>query len=419
MYELYDYQTEMVSAILTAFNRPKPHPFIAVAATAAGKSLVIADLCHKLDEPVLILQPNKEILEQNYNKLLSYGITDIGMYSASVGEKKIAKFTFATVGSIKDYSLFKHFKVAVIDECHQVSPKNANGMYNKLFAELGIKRIVGLTATPYRLENTYAGDGNGGTIYTGSILMLNRISKRPFFKEIVYKVEMKDLIQRGRLTQPVYHTIDVGVEELVMKKSMTSYTDESLERWGDNKLNNLANIAYDLDKKHKRVLIFCSSLRQCGRAVELLKSMGIYAEVLDGETPKKQRADLIDRFQTGRLKWVVNVGTMTTGFDCPPLDCVVLLRPTMSLALYVQMLGRCVRLDPADPYKTAHFYDYTGTVDKFGRAEEIRLAKEDGYKDMLVGEYGRIDRMALFSFEVKKDQFKKKDLSFNDLMAMI
>src|SRR5688572_14301226 len=100
MYSLRDYQIE-ASARAVRGLREEKYPFIIVAATGAGKSLIIADICHKINEPILILQPSKEILEQNYLKLLSYDSSiDAGIYSASKGRKEIAKFTFATIGSI-------------------------------------------------------------------------------------------------------------------------------------------------------------------------------------------------------------------------------------------------------------------------------------------------------------------------------
>lgn len=420
-YNLRPYQTGGVNAAIAAFLRGKP--FVIQAATGAGKSLIISEICHRLNQPVLILQPSKEILEQNYAKLKSYGIDDIGIYSASMNEKTIAKYTFATIGSIRNKPhLFKHFRHAIIDECHQVGIKNTSSMYNSFFREVGITNICGLTATPFRLENKFANTGQGTTVYTGCIQMLNRITRKPFFKSIEYKVEMMDLIEQGFLLKPEYHLQSTDLSELIVNGSGTNYTPESVERWSDAKLTMLNTIAQTADQRHKRVLVFCSSLRQCGRAVELLKAQGIHAEVLDGKTPKKQREDLIARFQDGRLKWVINVGTMTTGFDCPPLDCVILMRPTMSVALYIQIGGRCVRIDPNDKNKTAHIYDFTGTVDKFGRMETIRLGKEDGYKDTLISERGRIDNIALFSFEVKKEvkaPVVNKPVTYADLKSLI
>ena len=123
-YVLRSYQDEAVRKAIW-FMHNYDNPFVVLMATGAGKSLVIAEICHRLNEPVLILQPSKEILEQNYQKLLSYGVEDIGIYSASKNRKEVAKYTYATIGSIyKKPELFKHFKYVIIDECHLVNPKN-------------------------------------------------------------------------------------------------------------------------------------------------------------------------------------------------------------------------------------------------------------------------------------------------------
>ena len=118
-YELRDYQKASSNEAVRRLRTDAGKPFILVLATGAGKSLVIADICHQLDAPTLILQPSKEILEQNYAKLKSYGVENVSMYSASAGEKKISKYTYATIQSIyKKPELFKDFKYVILDECH-------------------------------------------------------------------------------------------------------------------------------------------------------------------------------------------------------------------------------------------------------------------------------------------------------------
>lgn len=419
MYTLRPYQEDLVRAGVEGFATGRP--FILQAATAAGKSLVIAELTKRLGKPMLVLQPSREILLQNYEKMMAYGIEDVKMFSASVGQKEVGRITLATVASIyKKPELFAHFEHAIFDEVHGYNAKKAGSMYRQFFKATNIKNVCGLTATPFRLENKFFDD-----TYTGCIKMLNRITKDSFFKNIAHKVEMADLIDQGFLTAPQYHSFEADLSELVVNSTGRDYTEESLERWGDSKLKNLATVAEMLEEKHQRVLVFCSSLRQSGRAVELLKACGIHAESLDGKMPAKQRADLIERFQDGRLKWVVNVGTMTTGFDCPPLDAVVLMRPTMSVPLYIQILGRCLRLDPNNAKKEAHFYDFTGTVAKFGKAETIRLAKEGGYMDCLMSEVGRLDNVPLFSFKVKNAKFKQlgqdrpKEITTDYLLSLV
>jgi DNA repair protein RadD len=139
----------------------------------------------------------------------------------------------------------------------------------------------------------------------------------------------------------------------------------------------------------------------------MLSDMGVGAALITGDTPPGEREDTVDEFRRGEIKHLVNVGVFTTGFDVPELDCIVLARPTMSLALYYQMVGRGVRIDPNNPTKMLRVYDFAGCVCKLGRVETIKLAKEDGWKDCVVSEVGRMDERPLFKFVVKKEMFKR------------
>jgi DNA repair protein RadD len=411
IYQLRDYQKESSNTAVARMRKLDGKPFILVLATGAGKSLVIADICHQLDEPVLIIQPGKEILEQNYGKLKSYGIEDIAMYSASVGQRNIAKFTYATIQSIHNKpELFKKFRHVILDECHQLNPKNENGMLTKFLKAIDCQSICGLTATPYRLSQKYFWE-NGMQFYTSHLKMINRIHPF-FFKSIVYKIETADLIEQGYLS-PILYRADKEVDMLGFEVNSTGadFTTESLENfWDDKRLQKMARIIQKIDEKCQRNLIFCSSLRQANRCRELLSRMEIVAEVVDGKTPMSERTRLVEGFKTGRFKHMINVGVFTTGFDVPELDCIVLARPTMSLALYYQMVGRGVRLDPARPDKKLRVYDLAGVVAKLGRVETIKVVKEDdGWKDKVVSEVGDMSEVPLFKFLVKKNMFTKKE----------
>lgn len=394
---------------LRTYNKP----FVLVLATGAGKSLVIADICHELDEPVLILQPSKEILEQNYAKLVSYGVKDVAIYSASLKSKEIGKYTYATIGSIRTKPEdFKHFKYVILDECHLLNPKNQGGMLTKFLNDIGCKNVCGLTATPYRLQQKYFYEGSD-MFYTAYLKMINRI--HPFFwKEIAYKLETGDLIEQGYLSPIVYRRdSSANMDELEPNTTGANFTPDSLERfWNDYRLRKMANVIQKIDKHCQRNLIFCSSLRQASRAAEMLAEMGIETMTVDGKTPMKEREELIARFRAGECRHMINVGVFTTGFDVPELDCVTLARPTKSLALYYQMVGRGVRLDPARPEKVLRVYDLAGVVTELGPVETIRVVKEgDGFKDMVESSVGRMDETPLFTYLVKNKPFKKKEVT--------
>lgn len=149
IYQLRDYQQKASDAAVRAFQSKSKSNGLLILPTGAGKSLVIADIASRLDGPLLVFQPSKEILEQNFAKLQTYGVVDCGVYSASVGCKDINRITFATIKSVMNHmSDFAHFKNVMIDECHYVNSKG--GQY-KDFIEAENRRVVGLTATPYRL----------------------------------------------------------------------------------------------------------------------------------------------------------------------------------------------------------------------------------------------------------------------------
>lgn len=412
-YTLRPYQREATDQALWHLQN-YGKPFVIQAATGAGKSLIIAELCKELDAPVLVLQPSKELLEQNYAKLMSYcegteGLNelDAGIYSASKKSKQIRKFTYATIGSIyKKPELFMDFKYVIIDECHQVNPKNLGGMYTSFLNAINCKNVCGLTATPYRLQQKYFKEDNR-LFYTSYLKMINRIHPF-FFKKIAYQIETKELIDMGYLCPITYRTDDVDWTQLQINTTGADFTEESLERfWSDKRLKKLAHTIQMIDKNCQRNLVFCSSIRQAQRAVDMLSDMGIGSALITGKTPAYEREDAVNQFRRGEIKHMINVGVFTTGFDVPELDCIVLARPTMSLALYYQMVGRGVRIDPANPKKVLRVFDFAGCVEKLGRVETIRVEKEppENFKDMVVSEAGVMTEIPLFKFLVKKKMF--------------
>jgi DNA repair protein RadD len=405
MYKLRDYQNE-ASRVAVRGLRMEKAPFIIQAATGAGKSLIIADICHKIDEPILILQPSKEILEQNYKKLLSYDpMIHAGIYSASKGRREIAKFTFATIGSIyKKPEQFKHFKYVLIDECHGVNPKNLNGMLTSFLKAIGCQHVCGLTATPYRIDTLWMRDKWGDLTCTAALKMVNRISKTPFFKKILYKIETQELIEMGYLSPIEYYTETAQLDELVVNSTGADFTTESMEKyWNQKRLSRIAAAVQFSHENHKHTLIFCAKIEQAQKAMEMVKEMGIAAAMVTGKTPMAERERLIDLYKEGKIKHMFNVGVFTTGFDVQELDCIVLARSTMSLALYYQMVGRGVRLDPANPNKVLQVYDLAGVVETLGRVETIRVVTEPGgFKNEVHSEFGRMDATELYSFVIKK-----------------
>lgn len=402
------YQTDGVAIAFEKLKKGSP-PFIIQAATGAGKSVMIADLAHKLDAPTLILQPSKELLLQNYEKLVGYGVEDVSLYSASVGKKDIGKYTYATIGSIyKKADQFKHIQYVIIDECHLVNPKNLDSRYSKFLKEVGCDRVVGFTATPYRMDSKFFYEGHN-MYYTSYLKMLNRLYPF-FFKSIVYKIETQELIDQGYLSPVVYHVVDSDLRGLKMNSTGADFDKDAVEAFWSNdiRMKRLCAVIQKIDEKAQANLIFCSSMRQANKAQKMLAEMGIDAALVSAETKAKERDVLVEKFRNKELKHMINVGVFTTGFDVPHLDCVVLARPTMSLALYYQMVGRGIRKDPDNPDKVLRVYDLAGVVERLGRVETIRVVKEpNSFKDKVISEVGDMTEVPLFKFLVKKKVFAK------------
>jgi DNA repair protein RadD len=424
---LRKYQELAVESGYKSLKHSKNNEVI-VAPTASGKSVIISELCHRLDEPTLILQPTKEILEQNYEKLRGYGVDDIGIYSASMtkkigrrrskeelqarteeeilkeklgGSRDIAKFTYATIGSIYKYpELFKHFKHVLVDECHLVNPQGF-GMYKSFFAGMGNPSILGLTATPYRLCQKYFRE-DGDVFYTSMLQVLNRIHPF-FFKSFAFKITNQRLFDEGYLAPINYVYPEKGMDLSSLKLNTTGgdFDETALEEFINTPKNvtNLVEAIIQEDHKLRNNLIFCSSIQHATSSAEMLAKMGYDCEVITSKDSSERRAQILADFRSGKIKRLLNVGVLTTGFDMPTLYGVTLARPTMSLALYYQIVGRMIRLDPENPEKVGTFIDITNASKRMGRIETIKLTK-DGYKDQVETEVGVMSGMPLFTFQV-------------------
>lgn len=341
-----------------------------VLPTGSGKSLVIADIVNRLDTDVLILQPSKEILEQNYQKLCSYGFLFCSIYSASCGQKRISKATFATIGSVyKKPEEFKHFRYVIVDEAHLVN-ESPDSMYMKFFKAIGGVRCVGLTATPYRLYSTSDGQGNFGSM----LRFLTRIKGR-FFTTVLHATEVSDLLQMGFLANTNYYDIDtIRIDRLRVNSTGQGFTDHSIrneyKRVGfSGKLANVVErLLYNAQVPRRGILVFTQFIEE---SEELIGHFPGISAMVTGETPKKEREQILEDFKAGRLRVVANVGTLTTGFDYPELDTIVVARPTRSLSLWYQIVGRAIR--PHKSKSASWVVDLCGTYQHFGKVEDLKM----------------------------------------------
>ena len=369
---LRPYQDEAVDAALAAVQAKKNG--IIVMPTGSGKSLVISGIAQRANANIIVLQPTKEILEQNARKLYELGFHNIGIFSASAGAKRPAQVTFATIGTIiTKLDRFPDTDIVIVDECHLVNAKG--GEYNSLIKHFG-KPTIGLTATPYRMAASFQGA-------VVEAKFLHRTRPR-IFNHVSFIVQNDDLHSAGYLS-PIEYTENKGYNPyaIALKSTGLNYDERALLAY--NKAQGICQKAADvvignLDSI-RHCLIFVSAISESQQIETILRHAGVSVAHIDGKTPKAERARILTAFKAGQIKVVTNVGVLTTGFDFPALDTVVLARPTMSLPLYYQMVGRGVRCAPGKD--TCRVHDLCGNVPRFGHPEEYRIESDGGPKHRL------------------------------------
>ena len=363
-YVLRDYQRDAVNAGVRYLKDPKAKkPVLIVMPTGSGKSLIISSIAQQIDAPLIVFQPTKEILEQNYNKMMDYGIMGVTIYSASCNSKEIGNITLATIGSVyKKPEDFKHFRYIIMDEAHLCNAKG--GMYKEFFSVVGSK-LIGLTATPYRLSH----DGFGGSI----LKFLTRTNPR-IFSKVIHVTQTKELSNKGFFCKTEYYTIKgFNRAEIKLNSTGADYLEDS-ERtyYTKHEFNKqVLDVVRRLLKVGKtRILVFTKFVEE---AKTLSEELGTEAAMVSGDMKDKERNDVIKGFRSGLIKVVANVGVLTVGFDYPELEVVVIARPTRSLTLYYQMMGRAVRPHPNK--QSAWIVDMCGNYEIFGKMEDMALVE--------------------------------------------
>lgn len=365
------YQVPAVKAAVEFMRNGNDHNGLMVLPTGSGKSLVIANVVRELGQPCLIFQPSREILQQNVAKYRGYG-HHCGVYSASAGEKRLSDVTFATIGSvIKKQHLLTRFKYLIIDECHLVNAKNEGSMYAALINNLGL-RVLGLTATPYRLGRIV--DDRG---YTRSILKFLTRTHPRVFDRVVYYVQNGQLFEEGHLARLTYYEVKaINRRNLRANSTGADYTDASVRAeyrasGFEGRVVRVVNRLFEIGRRN--CLVFTRFTEEAASIVRHVPG----AAIVTAKTHPKERERVINGFRAGRIRCVCNVGILSTGFDYPELESVVIARPTRSLGLYYQMIGRCVR--PHAEKEHAMVVDMGGNLAVFGKVEDMVLSPEGGW----------------------------------------
>lgn len=378
-------QSEPIAKAIAYFQQAKPRPSLIVLPTAWGKSILTAFVAKECHDKLLVVQPSKELLEQNYAKYITLcgGMcANAAIFSASVGRKEIGMITYATIGSIK--SLGKKFKELgftkmLIDEAH-LYPREADSMLGTFLRDSGITHVLGITATPVKLQQNYDQDGR---TYSKLVMLTSRSKKGNFFKDIIHVGQVSEMVRLGFWSPLKYSVGDFDGSKLKYNTSRSEFTEESVQA-AFNANGGTASIiaALDCNADRKHILVFVPSVQDA----EQLSRIYPHSAVIHGTMNKKERADIIARFRAGLIRVIFNVRVLSTGFDYTGIDCIILGISTASIALYYQIIGRATRIDPD---KTdALIIDQGGNVERFGRVEDISF--EQGKIWRMFGTGGRL-----------------------------
>ncbi len=376
--KLWDFQQKIVDKTISFVKDSQAQAGVVIAPVGSGKSVMIAAIAKQLNTHILVLQPSKELLEQNYSKFIAVG-GEASICSASLQEKSVGKVTFATLGTVKSFlGKLNKVQVVIVDECHADYSFEENGMFRKFITALSPRKVIGFTATPVR-NDAYT-DGMPGTF---GFVVPNFITqcKHTFFTEVIHIVQVKEMVQGAYWSPLHYHSINhEGIKELGtcvkvdydLKQVDTVLNKYNIPTGACNKIKAMTL------EGCKRILVFSTTVSMAHMMADELLKRGITAEVVDGAMPMKHRTLVVERFKSGETSVVINYGTLTTGFDLPLLDAVVLLRPTPtnSISLYYQMVGRVVR--KGEGKEVAHIYDFGGNIKRFCPVENIEIKQNNG-----------------------------------------
>jgi DNA repair protein RadD len=369
--KLRDYQQRAIDQLYAWFDAGNAGNPCLVLPTGSGKSHIVAALCKDAlqnwpDTQVLMLTHVKELIEQNAQKMREHWPgAPMGIYSASIGRKDLGEpITFAGIQSVRTKSKeLGHIDLCIIDECHLVSHKNEGG-YRTLLAELLLinpsMRVIGLTATPYRL-------GHG--LITDKPALFDALLEPVSIEELIFKGHLATL--RSKMTRSKLDTSGV-------KKRGGEFIESELQAAVDTDDLNSAVVreVIKLSGNRKAWLFFCSGVDHARHVADVLNDYGVVADCVTGETPKKERAQMLADFKAGKIRALTNANVLTTGFDYPDIDLIAMMRPTMSASLYVQMAGRGLR--PKRHTDHCLVLDFAGVVETHGPITAVQPPKKGG-----------------------------------------
>lgn len=366
MFELRYYQNDAVAAVWQALRRGAD-PVVELP-TGSGKSLVIAELCHRVinnSGRVMVLTHVQELVGQNaaeFHKLsgIEPGVLCAGLERTDKGHNVLFASVQSLYGPAKRGEI-PEFDLIIVDECHLCADKDSDAkFYPTAFASFPTARRVGLSATPFRLDGPVYGEGK-------------------YFSEKCYDISTLELVREGYLVPLVGVSAAVRLDLDKLKTVAGDYDQKTVEaQQTEVWLNAVAANVIEKASKRKHIAVFCPTVKVANDMAEVFTKLGYKSGVVVGDT--EDRDDVLEAWKSGKFLVMCSVNVLSTGFNFPALDCIVCIRPTQSLSLWIQLLGRGVR--KAEGKANCLLLDYSGNLEIHGGIcagmEEAFIEKKDG-----------------------------------------
>lgn len=362
---LRPYQKEAVAAVYDFLRRRDENPCVVIP-TAGGKTPVMATICRDAVQTwnghVLILAHVRELLEQAAEKLrLIAPDLPVGVYSAGLKRRDLGyAVTIAGIQSVyRRADQLGAFDLVLVDEAHLI-PADGEGMYRQFLSDAKAVnpavRVIGLTATPYRMKS--------GTICAPENIL----------HEVCFEVGVRELIVQGYIcplrTKAGRAKADTSGLHMRAGEFVAGELEDLMDE--DALVESACAEIVEQTADRRAVLIFASGITHGRHVCRVLEERhGIECGFVCGDSLPYERDELLGRFKRGELKYLCNVNVLTTGFDAPNIDCVAMLRPTMSPGLYYQMVGRGFRLHPGK--EECLVLDFGGNVVRHGPVDAIQV----------------------------------------------
>ena len=364
------YQIDAVNAAWAALKEGKD-PVIELP-TGSGKSYVVADLCDKIlknSGRVLVLSHVAEIISQNaaeFQKLsgIEPGILCAGLERTDKGHDVLFASVQSLYGPAKKGEI-EPFNLLIVDECHLCADKDSDAkFYPTAFSCFPTARRLGLSATPFRQDGPVYGEGK-------------------YFSEKVYSVSTLELVREGFLSPLVGVSTSVQLNLDKLKTVAGDYDQKTVEEQQTDKwLRAVAESVKAKTHDRKHIAVFCPTVKVAHDTAKIFTELGMKAGVVVGDT--ENRDDVLESWKAGDFPVLCSVNILSTGFNFPAMDCLVCIRPTQSLGLWIQLLGRLVRNSPSTGKKNGLVLDFSGNLEIHGG---ICAGMEDSYKEKKDGKF--------------------------------